>query len=94
MYKDAVMLFYVAVYKEDVQDYWAEVPALIDCYSQGDTVSDTLHESCFNIQVCVAAMRAENRHAKIVQKPLSKLKAMPDYAGAAWHAVKVDLDGL
>ena len=88
------MLFYVAVYKEDVQDYWAEVPALADCYSNGYSVTDTLNESCFSIQVCVAAMRVENRHAKIVQKPLSKLKAMSEYTGASWHAVKVDLDGL
>ena len=88
------MLFYVAVYKEDVQDYWAEVPALTDCYSNGCSVTDTLTESGLNIQVCVAMMRAENRHAKIVQKPLSKLKAMSEYTGAAWHAVKVDLDGL
>ncbi|UOO90056.1 type II toxin-antitoxin system HicB family antitoxin [Vitreoscilla massiliensis] len=86
-----MILIHVAVYKEDVRDYWAEVPALADCFCSGDSVADTLLDAPATIQFYVEVMRITNPRFKLVQKPLSVLKTLPEYAGAAWHAVKVDV---
>ena len=85
------MLFYLAIYKEDVQDYWAEVPALEGCYSVGNSVSETLNNSRALIKIHVDDLRADCPHYTVVQKSLSTLKALPQYKRAAWHAVKVDV---
>jgi predicted RNase H-like HicB family nuclease len=49
------------IHKEEDGTFWAEVPSLPGCYSQGDTMAELLVNLREAAQGCLEVMRAEGR---------------------------------
>lgn len=61
------MKLQVVVHKEPAGGYWAEVPALPGCVSQGKTLAElkaNIHEA---IEGCLEVLREEGRQPEEVQ---------------------------
>ena len=61
------MKLQVVVHKEPAGGYWAEVPALPGCVSQGETLAElkaNIHEA---IEGCLEVLRDEGRQPEEVQ---------------------------
>ena len=61
------MKLQVVVHKEPAGGYWAEVPALPGCVSQGETLAElkaNIHEA---IEGCLEVLREEGRQPEEVQ---------------------------
>lgn len=55
------MKFKVVIHPETEGGYWAEVPALTGCYSQGETMEELLVNLREAAQGCLAVLDAEGR---------------------------------
>jgi len=55
------MEYTVILHKAEEGGYWAEVPALESCFSQGDTMEETLENIREAIESHLIALRAEGR---------------------------------
>lgn len=53
------MEYTVLVYKAEEGGYWAEVPALPGCYSQGETVEETMKNIKEAVEAHILALREE-----------------------------------
>ena len=53
------MEFTVLVYKAEEGGYWAEVPSLPGCYSQGETVEETMKNIKEAIEAHILALKEE-----------------------------------
>ena len=51
------MEYTVLVYKDDEGGFWAEVPALPGCYSQGETVEETMQNVKEAIESHIMALK-------------------------------------
>jgi predicted RNase H-like HicB family nuclease len=70
------MEYTVVIHKAEEGGYWAEVPALEACFSQGDTVEETIENVKEAIESHIIALKSEGR--KIPEDDiiiLSKVKA-------------------
>jgi len=70
------MEYTVIIHKAEEGGYWSEVPALEACFSQGDTIEETLVHTREAIESHLVALRAEGR--KIPKEDIlifSKVKA-------------------
>lgn len=55
------MQYTVLIHSAEEGGYWSEVPALPGCFSQGDTIEQTLENSMEAIESHVAALREEGK---------------------------------
>jgi predicted RNase H-like HicB family nuclease len=61
----------IVVHEAEEGGYWAEVPAIPGCASQGETVDELLHniheaiEGCLNIDVAPVTLSAQDRVMEI-----------------------------
>lgn len=55
------MQYTVIIHKADEGGYWAEVPALDACFSQGETVEQTLENIKEAIESHLVALKAEGK---------------------------------
>ncbi len=53
------MEYTVLVYKAEEGGYWAEVPALPGCYSQGETVEETMKNVKEAVEAHIMALKEE-----------------------------------
>jgi len=56
------MEYTVILHPAEEGGYWAEVPALPGCFSQGETVEETLKNIKEAIESHLIALKAEGRH--------------------------------
>lgn len=55
------MEYTVLVYKAEEGGYWAEVPALPGCYSQGETIEETMENIKEAIEAHILALRDDEK---------------------------------
>lgn len=55
------MKYSVVIHEAEEGGYWAEVPALGACYSQGETIKETLEEMRGAIESHLVALRADGK---------------------------------
>ena len=55
------MGYTVIIHKAEEGGYWAEVPALLGCYSQGETVEEALKNVRKAIETHLQALREEGQ---------------------------------
>ena len=55
------MRYSVIVHRADEGGYWVEVPALPGCYSQGDTIDQTLEKAAEGVELYLETLREEGR---------------------------------
>ena len=70
------MEYTVIIHKAEEGGYWSEVPALEACFSQGETIEETLDHTREAIESHLIALRSEGR--KIPKEDIlifSKIKA-------------------
>lgn len=56
------MEYSVIVHKEEEGGYWVEVPALPGCYSQGETLEETLANAKEAIELYLEVLREESQN--------------------------------
>jgi len=57
------MDYTVIIHPAEEGGYWADVPALPGCFSQGETIEETLIHTKEAIEIHVAALREEGQEA-------------------------------
>jgi predicted RNase H-like HicB family nuclease len=80
------MYFPAAIFIEEGKAYGVTLPDIPGCNTAGDTLEDALA----NVQD-VVELALEEAAAKPAPKGLEAWKDDPDYAGAVWAMVNVDL---
>ena len=88
------MLFYLAIHKEPNSAYGVIVPALPGCYSAGETLEEAVHEAKEAIQFHIEGCLEDGQEPDIKQLTLDELQDNPDYQGAIWFGVEVDISNL
>nr|WP_321397306.1 type II toxin-antitoxin system HicB family antitoxin [uncultured Desulfobacter sp.] len=86
-----IVYYPVAIHKDENSCYWVSVPDLPGCFSAGDTYDEALN----NVKEAIFSyfeLLAED--GKVVTKAttIEQWQHSPDYKGAAWAFVKVNLD--
>jgi len=59
----AAMTYKIAVHEEPEGGYWAEVPALPGCFSQGETLAELEENIREAIELYLETLKAEGRQA-------------------------------
>jgi predicted RNase H-like HicB family nuclease len=59
------MEYTVLVYKAEEGGYWAEVPALSGCYSQGETVEETMNNVKEAVEAHIMALIEEEEKVPV-----------------------------
>ena len=59
------MEYTVLVYKAEEGGYWAEVPALPGCYSQGETVEETMNNVKEAVEAHITALIEEEEKVPV-----------------------------
>ena len=55
------MRYSIVIHQAEEGGYWVDVPALPGCYSQGDTLDDTLQDATEAIELYVQAVREQGQ---------------------------------
>ncbi|NOR46979.1 MAG: type II toxin-antitoxin system HicB family antitoxin [Methanosarcinaceae archaeon] len=63
------MEYTVLVYKDEEGGFWAEVPALPGCYSQGETVEETME----NVKEAIVA------HITVLKEDLQEIQTNKEF---------------
>jgi predicted RNase H-like HicB family nuclease len=59
------MEYTILIYKAEEGGFWAEVPALPGCYSQGETVEETIEDMKEAIEAHLIALKEEKEEIPI-----------------------------
>jgi predicted RNase H-like HicB family nuclease len=84
----------VAIFKDETSVYGVNVPDIRGCHSWGDTIADALKNAKEAIYSHVEALVELNQPVDITQSSIETLTLDPDYAGAIWALVDIDLAKL
>ncbi len=71
------MDYTVILHKADEGGYWVEVPVLPGCYSQGETVEETLANVKEAIQLYLGVLKSEGKAAPRDQEVVFKVSVDP-----------------
>lgn len=84
----------VAIFKDETSVYGVVVPDIKGCHSWGDTISDALRNAKEAIYSHVETLTELNQPVDITQSSIEILTLDPDYAGAIWALVDIDMAKL
>lgn len=84
------MEYSVVVHKAEERGFWAEMPTLPGCYSQGDTVKDALRDVSKAIALYLEVLRDEGRHAPRDAYVVHKIRAAPNDMQVVARVVRGD----
>ncbi|WP_244813958.1 type II toxin-antitoxin system HicB family antitoxin [Caballeronia sp. Lep1P3] len=88
------MEFAVAILKDRESSYGVIVPDIPGVFSAGDTVDEAIKNTREAIYGHVSVLIEEGMEVPLAASPIDELVANPDYAGAIWAFVEVDLSKL
>jgi predicted RNase H-like HicB family nuclease len=63
--REGIMEYTVLIHQAEEGGYWSEVPALPGCYSQGETIDETLNNTKEAIEAHLMALKEEEVAAPI-----------------------------
>ena len=55
------MEYMIVLHKAEEGGYWAEIPSLQGCYSQGETIEETIENTREAIESHLAALKSEKK---------------------------------
>lgn len=84
----------VAIFKDQGSVYGVNVPDVPGCHSWGETIDDALKNVKVAIYSHVETLRELEQPVEITQSRIEALAGDPQYAGAIWALVDVDLAKL
>jgi predicted RNase H-like HicB family nuclease len=58
----------ILIYKAEEGGFWAEVPALAGCYSQGKTVEETMENTKEAIEAHLLALKEEKKKVPVKEQ--------------------------
>lgn len=88
------MLLYIAIHKDAETGYGVTVPSLHGCFSYGDTLDDAVANTKEAIQFHIEGVLEDGQEPNINQQSIDNLIANPDYSGAQWIGIEIDLSHL
>ncbi len=76
------MEYTILIYKAEEGGFWAEVPALPGCYSQGETVEETIENIKEAIEAHLLALKEEKEEVPIREEfVIGRVKVEASAAG-------------
>lgn len=84
------MRFALALHTDDGVRFGVTVPDLPGCFSAGDTLDDAIDSAREAIDVHCEALAAAGEDIP-VPRPLAEHRANPDFEGAVWVLIDVDV---
>ncbi|SAL17252.1 Antitoxin HicB [Caballeronia cordobensis] len=88
------MEFPVAIHKDPDSCYGVTVPDIPGVFSAGDTVDEAMKNTKEAIYTHVSILIEDGLDVSLVPSPIEDLMPNPDFAGAIWAYVEVDLSKL
>jgi predicted RNase H-like HicB family nuclease len=88
------MEFAIALHKDADRSYGVTVPSLPGAFSAGDTFDEALANAKEAILSHIEVTLEMGQKVTIDSTGVDELKADPDYEGAMWAVVDVDLSAL
>jgi len=55
------MEYTILIHKAEEGGYWAEVPALPDCFTQGETIEETIYNAKEAIELHIESLKEEGQ---------------------------------
>lgn len=83
--------FPVVVHKDDASVYGVIVPDIPGVHSWGDTIDDAINNSKEAIVSHVETLIELGEDVRFICSTVEELATNPDYAGAVWARVEVEL---
>lgn len=84
----------VAIFKEDGSVYGVNVPDINGCHSWGNSIDEALKNAREAIYSHAELLLELGQTVEITQSKIEALAPLPEYAGAVWALVDVDLTRL
>jgi predicted RNase H-like HicB family nuclease len=84
----------IAIHKEDGSVYGVTVPGIAGCFSFGETVEEAINNAKEAIYGHLEVLLEIGEKPEIKESSIDSLIANPDFAGAIWAMVDVDLSKL
>ena len=88
------MFLYIAIHKDENTGYGVTVPSLPGCFSYGDTLEQAIEESKQAILFHIEGLLEDGIEPETNQPDLATLINDPEYAGAQWFGIEVNIDHL
>ncbi|KDN12741.1 hypothetical protein BGI40_03705 [Snodgrassella communis] len=88
------MFLYIAIHKDAETGYGVTVPSLPGCFSYGNTLNQAIEEVKQAILFHIEGMLEDGKEPETNQPALETLITNPDYAGAQWFGIEVNIDHL
>lgn len=88
------MQYPIAVHHEDGSVYGVTVPDIAGCHSWGDTIDDAIRNAKEAIYGHIETLLELGEKADFSASKIETLRTNPDYEGAIWGLVEVDLSEL
>ncbi|BAQ02656.1 toxin-antitoxin system HicB-like [Ralstonia phage RSL2] len=89
-----VYKFPIAIHKDEGSDYGVIVPNLPGCHSWGTTIEEAFENTKEAIEGHVETLLETGEDIVFACGSIEDLQDAPDYAGASWYYVEVDLTRL
>jgi predicted RNase H-like HicB family nuclease len=86
--------FPVAIHKDPDSSYGVTVPDIPGVFSAGDTIDEAMRNTKEAIVFHVSSMIEDGQEVSISPLKIDEHISNPDYAGAIWAFVEVDLSQL
>lgn len=86
------MFLYIAIHKDENTGYGVTVPSLPGCFSYGDTLEKAIEESKQAILFHIEGLLEDGIEPETNQPDLATLIDTPEYAGAQWFGIEVNID--
>lgn len=90
-FKGSVIHLPVALHKEPESVYGVSVPDLPGCFSAGETIEEAMENAREAIGLHVEGLLEDGEFRGISPSRIDDLELQPDYAGAIWGLVDVDM---
>ena len=81
----------IAIHKEDGSVYGVTVPGVAGCFSSGETVEEAISNAKEAIYGHLEVLLEIGEKPEIKESSIDSLMSNPDFAGAIWAMVDVDL---
>ena len=88
------MFLYIAIHKDENTGYGVTVPSLPGCFSYGDTLEQAIEESKQAILFHIEGLLEDGIEPETNQPDLATLINDPEYAGAQWFGIEMNIDHL
>ena len=84
------MRYPLAIHKDEGSCYGVTVPDIPGCFSAGDTIDEAIENAQEAIKGHLEILAEEGSFAPNAS-PVDELQENPDYAGATWYLIDVDI---